>query len=150
MWQKVAGIFTSGRKHQISNCYGVCWIQWNREASCKINGTLSFWGLYMIYISFHQIILFGVLANYVCNDVTVRTEIYMCMHLYTYVYSACNREVVGASAISDELFSRKHWLFQENLQQLKIGAACRAWLALRLSIARNKYVYMCIYAFQFF
>ena len=70
----------------------------------------------MIYIISHQIILFGeylaclsnfmcILAKNVCNYVTVCTEIYMC--LYTYVYSACNREVVGSSATRGELFSKK-------------------------------------------
>ena len=42
------------------------------------------------------------------NDGTVRTDIYICMHLYTYVYPVCNREVVGSSASRGELFSSKN------------------------------------------
>ena len=72
----------------------------------------------------------------------------MCMHLYTYVYSACYREIVGSSPTRGGLLSRKDWMFQENLQQLKVGAVSRAWWAFRMLILRNKYVYICIYAFQ--
>ena len=46
------------------------------------------------------------ISKKVCNDVAVPTKIYMCMHLYPYVYSACNREVLGSSATRSELFSR--------------------------------------------
>ena len=33
--------------------------------------------------------------------------IYLCMHLHTYVYSECSREVVGSSPTRGELFSKK-------------------------------------------
>ena len=35
--------------------------------------------------------------------------IYLCMHLYTCVYSACNREVVGSSPTRDEIFSKNRF-----------------------------------------
>ena len=45
-----------------------------------------------------------------------------------------------SSPTRGELFSRKFWLFQENLQQLKLCAVSRAWLAFRVLISGNKYV----------
>ena len=33
--------------------------------------------------------------------------IYLCMHLYTYVYLACNRKVVGSSPTRSELFLKQ-------------------------------------------
>ena len=95
----------------------------NREASCEINGTLSFWGLFLTYIISHQIMLFGVSfaclsnfmctwANYVHNDATVPTK-YICICIYTHVYSACNREVVGSSPARIELFSENSNCFKK-------------------------------------
>ena len=69
---------------------------------------------------------FDVYISKKCNDITVRTEIYMCMHLYPYVYLAWYQKVAGSSATRGELFSRKVWLFQD-LQQLKVGAVSHAW-----------------------
>ena len=75
------------------------------------------------------------------NYVTVPTKIYLCVHLYTCVYSACNREVVGSSPTRGELFSRKFWLFQESLEQLILGVS-REWLAFRMLGLRHKHVYI--------
>ena len=68
MWWKVAGIFTFGGKHQIWYIGVLMYAESkkNREASCEINETLSFLGLFMTYITYHQIILLGVYALHVC------------------------------------------------------------------------------------
>ena len=64
----------------------------------------------MTYIISHQIIL-ACMSNFMCilaqKYFTVPTKIYLCLHLYTCVNSACNREVVGSSPTRGELFSRK-------------------------------------------
>ena len=97
----------------------------------------TFWGLPCMTVQFDVCI-----SKNVCNDVTVPTKIYLCMDLYTYVYLALNRQFVGSTPTRGELFSRKFWWFQENLQQLKVDAVSRAWLTFRMLISRNKYVYI--------
>ena len=114
----------------------------NREASLEINGTLSFWGLCMTYIISLFRACLACLSIFMCIWIinVCDTQIYLCMHWYTYAYSACNREIVGSSPSRVELFSRKFWLFQENFQELKMGAVPLAWLAVYMLISRNKYI----------
>ena len=56
--------------------------------------------------------------------------IYLCMHLYTYVYSACDREVVGSSPTRDELFSKT----------FRFGALFMA----HMDIFMHAFIYICI------
>ena len=86
------------------NGFEVCWIQQNREASCEMNGTLSFWGLYRTYIISHQIILYGVylacLSNFMCIlakkyvMMSLYQQKYICVCIYTHMYT---RHVIGRS-----------------------------------------------------
>ena len=115
---------------------------WNRQNILN----LTFCGLPCMPVQFYVYIS----KRNVCNVVTVPTKIYMCMHLCTNVYLACSWEVVGSSPTRGELFSRKVWLFQENIKQWKVGAVSCVGLLFRMLISRNKYVYIhSLMLFQF-
>ena len=120
MWQKVAGIFTSGGKHQIWYIRVLRYAEskTNREASSEISETLSFWGLFMTYITSYQIILLGVclacLSHFMiilakwcmkwCHcthkDISVCAFIHISHHCYTRSFCLLQRVLMDWSIMS--------------------------------------------------
>ena len=71
-------------------------------------------------------------------------RIYLCMHLHTYVYSECNREVVGSSPAMGELFSKKfHFgvLFMTHLHTHIYIYICTNFLGSVLGVRPCLYAY---------
>ena len=102
----VKWIFTSGGKHQIWHIRVLRYAE-SKKIGRQADKSFNFGGyIWHKYFCINHLLLGVCLAcqaTFMCiaNNFAIMSQkpkwIYLCMHLHTYVYSECSREVVGSS-----------------------------------------------------